>query len=212
MISSTANQSTTSFTKDGKNTIIHTLLADGTTEQIEEFDTKSNLLLTRKLRKKTLIGKEGPWIYEVGQEPASEVKIKTFMDEISESAGAPQVSRLDTLKEFVFRIRNLVYPLDVYNVTAEGDKIVVRTSNKKYFARLSITDLDRINQKTLEQASLSIDHKSDTLIISYKKPQKILENEEKERKARQQDAAKLNKPSNTATDKINKINDECKTQ
>ncbi|KAI9332490.1 dpcd protein [Obelidium mucronatum] len=218
MISSTSQKKEASFTsdnhqpvsvvRDGKR-IVHSLLPDGS-EQIEEFDTKSNLLLTRKYRKKSIIGKEGPWIYEVGQEPVKEAAVKKLFDEISESAGAPQVSRKDTLKEFVFRIRNLSYPLEVYNVTIEGSQIVVRTTNKKYFTRLSISDLERISYKTLQPSALSVCHKSDTLIITYQKPKEIIEKEESERMLRQQEVSKSK--SNPAVDKIDKINDECKTQ
>ena len=50
----------------------------------------------------------------------------------------PVVSRVDTPREFCWRIRNLPYGPEVYAVTAEGREIVVRTSNKKYFKRIQV--------------------------------------------------------------------------
>ena len=44
----------------------------------------------------------------------------------------PVLSRRDTRSALQWRIRNLPYPLEVYNITAEGGNIVVRTTNKKY--------------------------------------------------------------------------------
>jgi protein DPCD len=41
------------------------------------------------------------------------------------------LSRKDTRAALQWRIRNLPYPLDTYNVTAEDKLIVVRTTNKK---------------------------------------------------------------------------------
>ncbi|KAJ3064603.1 hypothetical protein HDU99_004416 [Rhizoclosmatium hyalinum] len=201
----------TQVIRDGRR-IIHAIFSDGT-EQIEEFDATTEVLLVRKLRKKSVLGKEGPWHYEVGEEPAKEAHAKKFMDEISEAVGAPQVSRRDTLKAFVFRIRNLPYDISVYNVTTEGSQIVVRTTNKKYFTRLSITDLDRINYKSLQQSSLSIEHQAETLIITYLKPAEILEKERKERDERKkQQQAEATKSAASSSEKVNKINDECKTQ
>ena len=45
----------------------------------------------------------------------------------------PIVARRDTDSCFVWRIRNLPYPADTYNVTVHDDaqQLVVRTSNKK---------------------------------------------------------------------------------
>lgn len=65
-----------------------------------------------------------------------------------------------------WRIRNLPYPKDVYSVTAEEDEtITVRTSNKKYFKKIIVPDLQRIGLKPMEE-NISFSHRFDTLIIS----------------------------------------------
>lgn len=64
-----------------------------------------------------------------------------------------------------WRIRNLSYPKDVYSVTAEEDEtITVRTSNKKYFKKIVVPDLERIGLKP-KQENISFSHRFDTLII-----------------------------------------------
>jgi protein DPCD len=68
----------------------------------------------------------------------------------------------------------------VYAVSIENDKVVVRTSNKKYFTKIPIPDLERAGMK-LEDPCLSFDWKDDVLVISYQKPHTILELEHKER-------------------------------
>ena len=40
-----------------------------TPEMVEEFDARTDMLLLRKTRKATTLGKEGAWVYEVGQAP-----------------------------------------------------------------------------------------------------------------------------------------------
>ncbi|KAJ3024762.1 UNVERIFIED_CONTAM: hypothetical protein HDU68_007797 [Siphonaria sp. JEL0065] len=99
---SSANQSKT-FIKDGKTTIIHTLLTEGTTEQTEELDTKTNLLPTRKLRKKPSLDKKGPG---------------------SMNGGGRFKFRVVKQLEGICIRHSELYRLDVYNVTVEGDKIV----------------------------------------------------------------------------------------
>lgn len=84
--------------------------------------------------------------------------------------------RKDTLDSFQWRIRNLTYPADVYKVTIddEKDQIVVQTSNKKYFKRLDIPDIKRGFNLKLKEENLSWQYNNNTLIITYKKPQEVL--------------------------------------
>lgn len=55
----------------------------------------------------------------------------------------------------------------MYNVTVEPAKkaIVVRTTNKKYYKSIDVPEVDRC-QIILEQESLAIDYKFNTLIIT----------------------------------------------
>lgn len=58
------------------------------------------------------------------------------------------------------------YPKDVYSVTADNDgTITVRTTNKKYYKKLCIPDLDRCGVK-IEQDRISFTHQHNTLIIT----------------------------------------------
>jgi protein DPCD len=61
--------------------------------------------------------------------------------------------------------------LETYNVTVEPNhcEIIVRTTNKKYFKKLKIQELERCQLKP-EQESVTTKHQHNTLIIAYKKP------------------------------------------
>lgn len=51
--------------------------------------------------------------------------------------------------------------------------VIVRTTNKKYYKKFSIPDLDR-HQLPLEDSALSFAHANCTLIISYQKPKEVM--------------------------------------
>ncbi|KAM5244527.1 protein DPCD isoform 6-T7 [Hipposideros larvatus] len=87
----------------------------------------------------------------------------------------PIFMRKDTKMSFQWRIRNLPYPQDVYSVCADQKErcVVVRTTNKKYYKKFSIPDLDRY-QLPLDDSLLSSAHANCTLIISYQKPKEVL--------------------------------------
>lgn len=78
----------------------------------------------------------------------------------------PVVVRRITKKSLEWRIRNLPYPENIYSVTAEKDgTITVRTSNKKYFKKLEVPDLQRIGLKP-EQENITFTHHLNTLVIN----------------------------------------------
>jgi len=81
----------------------------------------------------------------------------------------PFCVRLDTPKVFEWRIRNLPYPLKTYQVSVDDDlrTITVRTTNKKYFKKITIPDLDRADIK-LSPSDLKFTHANNTLIIQVK--------------------------------------------
>ena len=56
----------------------------------------------------------------------------------------------------------------------DTQQIVVRTSNKKYFKRISIEDMERAKLR-LSGGALSWGHENATLIIQYKKPAAVLQ-------------------------------------
>jgi len=151
---------------------LHTTYPDGS-EQVDEYDEKTKELLLRKTRAPKPFGGDGPWVIEVGSEekrqfdPAAEL--------LAESSSAPIFVRKDTSDTFQWRIRNLTYPKDVYNVSVDEEKqqIVIRTSNKKYFKRIDIPDMARQKLK-LDPMCVTWEYKHNTLIISYPKPDEVM--------------------------------------
>ncbi|KAG5475128.1 hypothetical protein CUR178_04579 [Leishmania enriettii] len=169
----------------GDRKIITSKFTDGS-EMIEEYDVVTDALLLRKRRSLNSLGGFSEWLIEVGTEAPSRNLDRSL---IAEASGSPVVVRQDTKESYVVRIRNLPYPRDVFSVAVEregGDsigKIVVRTSNKKYFKRLDIPDLERA-RVPLESAHLSYYVQHQTLIIEYKKPLSVLAAEAAARKER----------------------------
>ncbi|XP_050814193.1 protein DPCD isoform X2 [Gopherus flavomarginatus] len=184
--------------QDGKRKV-HYLFEDGL-EMAEEYDLKTSQLLARKWREKTALGSSGKWQVEVG-EPTSHTAGALESELIKESSSNPIFVRRDTQTSFQWRIRNLPYPKEVYSVSVEKEQrcCVVRTTNKKYYRKFPIPDMDRY-QLPLDVAALSFTYANATLIITYRKPQEILAVEEELQKELQ---------------KIKAANDgdgECKTQ
>ncbi|RNF20655.1 DPCD protein [Trypanosoma conorhini] len=145
-------------------------------EMVEEYDVITDDLLLRKRRAKTALGNFGDWQVEVG----SETRARNLERELLvEAGGSPELVRQDTPEYHVFRIRNLPYAREVFSVAVEhrqpGDagEIVVRTSNRKYFKRLAIPELQR-RQIPLDPVHLSYEVQHNTLIIRYKKHLTVL--------------------------------------
>ena len=154
---------------------VHSTWEQTGAEMIEEFDAKTHELLLRKRRQRTVLGAEGEWVVEVGAVSA----IPDRNSEIAPSANNPVFSRLDTADNFQWRIRNLPYDPSVYSVTVENEaEIVVRTSNKKYYKRIDIPDMKRLNLP-LTTTGLVWKHQHNTLIITYAKPPQVLEADKK---------------------------------
>nr|KAJ3420293.1 hypothetical protein HK105_005847 [Polyrhizophydium stewartii] len=184
---------------------IHATYPDGR-ECIEEFCARTDDLLLRKWRKKTALGAWGEWEYEVGEPPrlvvaaggrassggsglsgaGSGPSLAASDVLLAESATNPVVVRKDTRSHFVWRIRNLPWPKSTYSVSLDesASRIVVRTSNRKYFVRLAVADMERAGLP-LQDTSLAFDWGSNTLVVMYAKPAKMLEIEQRYREERQ---------------------------
>ncbi|KAL7060941.1 hypothetical protein AAHC03_09800 [Spirometra sp. Aus1] len=172
-----------SIVQDGRTKIHYTF--DDSREMVEQYDSRTQVLIERKWKCPTQLGGEGSWTYEVGEPPQAR---STLFDDIQESNAnvtafhvylnypQPIFGRLDTKNDFQWRIRNLPYPLSTYQLSIEddGEAIVLRTTNKKYFKRFGIPDLRRIGLK-LDQTNLTKTHSNNTLVISYKKPAAYLQ-------------------------------------
>ncbi|KAM9313949.1 protein DPCD [Pholidichthys leucotaenia] len=152
---------------------VHYLFPDGK-EMAEEYDLNTDELIVRKWRCKHTFGAQGTWQVEVG-EPLSGPGSSLDSDGIKENCSNPVFMRKDTKTSFQWRIRNLAYPKDVFSVSVELSErcIIIKTSNKKYYKKFSIPDLDR-SKLPLDSSALSFTHTNNTLIITYKKPKEIL--------------------------------------
>ncbi|KAM4603814.1 protein DPCD [Polymixia lowei] len=162
----------TALIHDGKRKI-HYLFTDGK-EMAEEYDFKTDELIVRKWRSKSPLGAQGQWQIEVG-EPHAVTVAPLDSEVIKENCSNPVFMRKDTKTSFQWRIRNLPYPKEIFNVLVEPSErcCIIKTSNKKYYKKFSITDLDR-SQLPLDCSALSFTHANNTLIVSYKKPKEIL--------------------------------------
>eukprot|EP00796_Vickermania_ingenoplastis_P004717 gene4717-3408_t len=171
-------------------------------EVYEEYDTITDDLLLRRRREKNKLGGMTDWVVEIGNEKLDgerSNKANVLQGLIAEASGAPELVRQDTKEAHVFRIRNLPYPREVYQISVEGastaggttgtgepakvGEIVVRTTNKKYFKRIDIPDMQRAGIP-LDPSHLSFDVKHNTLIITYRKHLAILTAEAAMRKER----------------------------
>jgi hypothetical protein len=138
--------------------------------------------IVRKWRKKSPIGVHGDWEYEIGEAPLPRVTTDTL---IAQSSSNPHLYRKDSPSHFIWRVRNAVWPKEVYQLSLDlkDRKIVIRTTNKKYYKRLEIPDMDRL-QLPLEESALNFDWGSNTLVVKYKKPKAVLDKEKVEQKER----------------------------
>ncbi|KAI4498742.1 hypothetical protein M0802_006209 [Mischocyttarus mexicanus] len=167
------NAKKTAIIQNG-NRKVHFLMEDGK-EMVEEYNMETNVVVRRAWKEKKNLTENAEWVVEVGDPELKQSNLETFG--IQESSNAPFITRRITRISLEWRIRNIPYPISVYSVTAETDgTITIRTSNKKYFKKLKVPDLERINLKP-EQDRITYTHQYNTLIITYKKPPALLETE-----------------------------------
>uniref|UniRef100_A0A8C8DUS0 Protein DPCD n=1 Tax=Oryzias sinensis TaxID=183150 RepID=A0A8C8DUS0_9TELE len=161
--------------KDKQKSNIHYLFSDGK-EMAEEYDLKTDKLIMRKWRHKSPLGAQSPWQVEVG-EPLVNTPGSQDSDIIRESCSNVGYFFFlkDTKSSFQWRIRNLAYQKDVFSVFVEPSErcVVIKTSNKKYFKKFCIPDLDRC-RLPLESAALSFTHANNTLIVKMYDNEKCL--------------------------------------
>ncbi|XP_043267535.1 protein DPCD isoform X2 [Venturia canescens] len=145
---------------------------------VEEYNLDTNVLTRRTWREKGKLGQNTGWSVEIGDpEPKQEENLS--ITGIRESPNGPMITRRITKTALEWRIRNLPYAKDVYSITAEEDStITIRTSNKKYYKKIRVPDLERVGLKP-EQERISWTHQFNTLIITYKKPPLVLDLEKK---------------------------------
>lgn len=64
------------------------------------------------------------------------------------------------------------------DVDLKTNEIIIKTLNKKYYKRFTISDLIR-NNIPIDPKQISVDWANNTLIVSYNKPKIILDEENK---------------------------------
>lgn len=106
----------TNITINGKKKL-HYTYPDGS-EMVEEYDENSNELLLRKVKIHRDFG-ESEWQVEVG---AEEEKFDPEGTSIALSSSNPVFLRKDSPQRFEWRIRNLKWPKDVYQLSIDHDK------------------------------------------------------------------------------------------
>ena len=115
---------------------IHTVFDDGS-ECVEEFHIQDQVTVIRRWRRKDTLGRISAWDVEIGDMKQE----REVISGLFQADNAPVVCRLDVEGYYVFKITNMPSPESNYRCDVEGDDLVVRTANKKYFKRLQITDL-----------------------------------------------------------------------
>ncbi|KAK1127171.1 hypothetical protein K0M31_003720 [Melipona bicolor] len=169
------NATKTAIIQDGKRKV-HFLMKDGR-EMVEEYHLQTNVVVRRAWKEKGKLGQDVGWKVEIGDPEPRQSNIEIYG--IEESSNTPFITRRITKTALEWRIRNLTYPQNVYSVTAEDDNtITIRTTNKKYFKKIIVPDLERAGLK-VEQDRISFIYQFNTLVIKYKKPPALLELEKK---------------------------------
>lgn len=162
---------------------VHTTFEDGS-EMVEEYDLKTDELMVRKRRSKTVLGKDSEWEFLVGEAPRM---FSADTGTLIESSANPSFTRSqDTPQCFVWRVRNLPYPKETYSVTVDhaNQKIVIRTSNKKFYKPFEVPELKVLGME-LDDDALMWDWKNNTLIVQYRKPVEAVRAEVEEKVQRQ---------------------------
>jgi len=164
------------LTREGR-VYVQTVWEDGM-EMVEEYDPRSDTLLVRKVRKATLVGGAGQWTFEVGEDHSPSRHEAVSGGVMSVSSANPIFLRLDSPEAFEWRVRNLSWPSDVYQVSIDSEtrQIVIRTTNKKFFKRFGIGEMDALGL-ALEEGSLSFSYANTTLLVQYRKPCVVLDYE-----------------------------------
>jgi hypothetical protein len=116
--------------------------------------------------------------YEVGKDMNTTHVIKPSVD-------SPSITRQDTKSDYSWTVVNVPWPLDIWDITTSGNQVFLKTRNRKYFKILRITDMDRMGI-SLNQESIRYNVVNNTLVVYYKKPNFVLQKEEKERNQRKE--------------------------
>ena len=135
------------------------------------------------------------WVYEIGSEESSSLQhsIQSMKNQeihkmmISKSSQNPSFHAEDSNHNFIWKVQNCPWPIETYILGVDKDErgATLRTTNKKYYKKFQIPAMSRLNERLKEDNfQMKHDETKNELTIYYKKPQAILDNEEKENKQR----------------------------
>ncbi|GKT27686.1 Protein DPCD like protein [Aduncisulcus paluster] len=166
----------------GDKKFIKTVYDNGT--EVEEILRQSDgILIVRRVRHQSFIGDYSEWNYEVGSEdsvpelkPRSS-KISVPSIGIRAKSYTPICVRHDLADAFEWHISPLIYPSKTYDVSVEGKFIVVKTTNRKYYKKINLSDIAWVGEKSLDESLLKWNYVGNTLKIRYKKSVSIIRRE-----------------------------------
>uniref|UniRef100_U5ELK9 Protein DPCD n=1 Tax=Corethrella appendiculata TaxID=1370023 RepID=U5ELK9_9DIPT len=146
-------------------------------EMAEEYSIETGIVLRRAWKESHGLMKKDKWNIELGENVVN-YNADPNGDLLKESVSEPFLVKRITRHAIEWRIRNLPYPIEVYSVSVDvaNKSLIVRTANKKYYKLIQVQEFERCNYEPKQQ-DLSIRHQSNTLIITYKKPQILIEME-----------------------------------
>lgn len=137
-------------------------------EVVEICAPDTGELIARKERKRTVYGADLPWELTYGQPVQEKKEVETL--ELSANKN-PVFFRQDTPTDWCWRVRNIPYPAQNYEVTVDETKnqIVIRTKNKKYFKRIDAPNGEKMNQHDVNWT-----WQYNTLVVTHKKPPRVV--------------------------------------
>lgn len=154
---------------------IHYKFTDGR-EMAEEYNLTTGVVARRAWRNAQNLtkGPSADWTLELG-DTVRELNPSAEQFLVKESLTEPLLSKRVTRVNLEWRIRNLPYPLQTYDVGPFGvDEIgerryaiVVRTTNKKYYKVIPVVELQRC-ETVPKAADITLQHQSNTLIITVR--------------------------------------------
>ncbi|KAH0795959.1 protein dpcd [Histomonas meleagridis] len=124
-------------------------------------------LIARRERSRTIYGADQNWVWTYGQPPNEKKEVETF----ELSSKNPIFFRQDTPTQWSWRVRQIPYPADNYEVTVDEAKnqIVIRTKNHKYFKRI-----DAPNGEKMKASDVNWNWAFNTLVITHEKPPRVI--------------------------------------
>uniref|UniRef100_A0A182PUS0 Protein DPCD n=1 Tax=Anopheles epiroticus TaxID=199890 RepID=A0A182PUS0_9DIPT len=154
---------------------VHYRFPDGR-EMVEEYNIETGVVVRRAWKNTSALLQKEDWTIELGDSIPEGLKTNEIM--MKECSSEPLLTKRVTRNAIEWRIRNLPYPISTYTVSCneEDYTITVKTSNKKYFKKIHVPELQRCNFGP-KREDLTMAHKNSTLILTYKKPAIVLEME-----------------------------------